>query len=58
MSEPIDQIKEILLNMLVTVKQLEELETYDDADYNDVLLDLRWNHRMLQNRLCNLQEEN
>ena len=56
MTEPINIIKNELLDILVTVKQLEELETYEDADYSDVISDFRWNHKMLRNRLCNLQE--
>ena len=35
--------------------ELTVLETFEGADYSDVVTDLKWNRIMLENRVKNLQ---
>ena len=49
------RIEHELLESLRVVRELKPLEDYRGADYSDVETDVRWNRRMLENRLKNLQ---
>lgn len=49
------KIEHELLESLRIVRELKPLEDYKGADYHDVLVDIKWNKVMLENRLKNLQ---
>ena len=52
----IQQLKDELLDIGATLRELEVLEDYTDADYSEVLMDMKWSHQQLKHRLLNLQE--
>ncbi len=51
----INQIKTIITGMVLTVIQLEEYETGENADYTGVIDELRWNQMVLDERLKSLK---
>ena len=55
MMTALKRIEHELLESLRVVRELKPLEDYKGADYSDVETDVRWNRRMLENRLKNLQ---
>ena len=52
----LQDLKDELLDTLITIRELEPLEDYDGASYADVLTEYKWNHQQLKHRLLNLQE--
>ena len=52
----LQDLKDELLDTLVTIRELEPLEDYNGASYADVLTEYKWNHQQLKHRLLNLQE--
>ena len=55
MTEPIKQLKHYNNRLTTVLNELTILEDYVDADYSDVVTDLAWNLRMLENRRETLQ---
>ena len=55
MTEPIKQLKHYNNRLTTVLNELAVLEDYKDADYSDVVTDLAWNLRMLENRRETLQ---
>jgi len=51
----ISEIRDELLDMLITLRELEVLEDYNDVDYSEVLTDIKWSHQMLKHRLETLR---
>ena len=49
------RIEHELLESLRVVRELKPLEDYKGADYSDVETDIKWNRRMLENRVKSLQ---
>lgn len=41
--------------MQITVRELQKLEDYDGASYDEVLMDTKWLHQQLKHRLTSLQ---
>jgi hypothetical protein len=50
----ISEIINELLSMICTMKQLDKVETYKDADYSEVIVDLKWSHQQCKHRLATL----
>jgi len=55
MTEPIKQLKHYNMRLTTVLNELAVLEDYKDADYSDVVTDIAWNLRMLENRRETLQ---
>ena len=52
---PIRQLQHECTEMMCVLRELAVLEDYCDADYSDVVTDVKWNRVMLENRLKNLR---
>lgn len=52
---PIKQLRYECQRISDALDELTVLETFEDADYSDVVTDLKWNRVMLENRVKNLQ---
>jgi hypothetical protein len=52
---PIKQLQHECTEMMCVLRELAVLEDYCDADYSDVVTDVKWNRVMLENRLKNLR---
>ena len=55
MTDPIKQLKHYNMRLTTVLNELEVLEDYEDADYTDVVTDVKWNVVMLENRRESLQ---
>ena len=55
MTEPIQVLKKYHSRMTTVLNELETLEDYENADYEDVLVDFRWVVMTLENRRESLQ---
>ena len=51
----ISEIKDELVDMLITLGELEVLEDFDGVDYSAVCDELKWSHQQLKHRLLSLQ---
>ena len=49
------ELKKYNARLTTVINELEELEDGVDADYTDVITDIRWNVLMLENRRESLQ---
>ena len=49
------ELKKYNARLTTVINELEELEDGVDADYTDVITDIRWNTIMLENRRDSLQ---
>ena len=58
MATQIQQLKDEALDLLITLRELEPLEDYSDADYDEVLTDVKWSHHQCRLRLGILKERN
>lgn len=56
MSTPIKKLKHYNMRLTTVLNELEALEDYDGADYSEVIPDIAWNLRMLENRRETLQK--
>ena len=52
---PIKQLRHECQLIDNALDELTVLETFEGADYSDVVTDLKWNRIMLENRVKNLQ---
>ena len=52
---PIKVLQHECNEMMSVLRELAVLEDYCDADYSDVVTDVKWNRVMLENRLKNLR---
>ena len=52
---PIKQLQHECNEMQIVLRELSVLEDYSDADYSDVVTDVKWNRVMLEDRLKNLR---
>ena len=55
MSDPIKKLKHYNARLTTVLNELAVLEDYKDADYSDVVTDIGWNVRMLEERREQLQ---
>ena len=55
MIKAIAELKKYNARLTTVINELEELEDGVDADYTDVVTDIRWNVLMLENRWGSLQ---
>ena len=55
MIKAIAELKKYNACLTTVINELEELEDGVDADYTDVITDIRWNVLMLENRRESLQ---
>ena len=55
MTSPIKQLQHYNMRLTTVLNELEVLEDYDGADYSDVVTDIGWNVRMLEQRREQLQ---
>ena len=53
--KPIKELKHYNNRLTTVLNELEVLEDYKNADYSDVLTDIKWNVHMLENRREQLQ---
>jgi hypothetical protein len=53
--KPIEELKLYNSRLTTVLNELEVLEDYEDADYTDVVTDVKWNVVMLENRRESLQ---
>ena len=56
MSNPIKQLQHYNMRLTTVLNELAVLEDYDGADYSDVVTDIGWNVRMLEQRRERLQK--
>lgn len=56
MTSQIQELKDEVLDLLITLRELEPLEDYDGVDYDEVLNDVKWSHHQCKIRLQNLVE--
>jgi hypothetical protein len=49
------KLKAYLIRLNTVVDELDKLEDFKDADYSDVVTDIGWNLRMLEQRREQLQ---
>jgi hypothetical protein len=52
----IEDLKNETLDMLITLRELEQLEDYDGVDYDEIVTDIKWGHHQCKIRLQNLME--
>ena len=52
---PIKVLQHECNEMQIVLRELSVLEDYSDADYSDVVTDVKWNRVMLEDRLKNLR---
>lgn len=50
----LENLKNELLDMVITIRQLEGVEDYCGADYSDIISDVRWSHHQCKSRLTDL----
>ena len=55
MTTPIKQLQHYNMRLTTVLNELAVLEDYEGADYSDVVTDIGWNLRMLENRRESLQ---
>ena len=55
MTAPIKKLKHYNMRLTTVLNELEALEDYDGADYSEVITDIAWNVRQLENRRETLQ---
>jgi hypothetical protein len=55
MSEPIKKLKHYNNRLTTVLNELAVLEDYENADYTDVVTDIAYSVRMLENRRETLQ---
>ena len=55
MTSPIKQLQHYNMRLTTVLNELAVLEDYDGADYSDVVTDIGWNLRMLEQRRESLQ---
>ena len=53
--KPIKELKLLNSRLTTVLNELEVLEDYENADYSDIVTDIRWNVVMLENRRETLQ---
>ena len=51
----IKELQQTVMEIKDVLNDLSVLETYEDADYTEVLYDLKWTKQGLQHRLTTLQ---
>ena len=55
MTDPIKQLKHYNMRLTTVLNELSVLEDYENADYSDVVTDIGYSLRMLENRRESLQ---
>ena len=55
MMNPIKEIRQECQLINEALDELTVLETFEGADYSDVVTDIRWNRVMLENRVKSLK---
>ena len=56
MDEQVKDVLNLAIDILCIARKLGEKETGENADYSDIITELRWNKVMLNNRLVDLNE--
>ena len=57
MTAPIKKLKHYNNRLATILNELEVLEDYENVDYSDVISEIAWNLRMLENRRETLQRK-
>ena len=55
MTSPIKQLQHYNMRLTTVLNELSVLEDFEGADYSDVVTDIGWNVRMLEQRREQLQ---
>jgi hypothetical protein len=56
MTSQIQELKDEVIDLLITLRELEPLEDYDGVDYDEIVTDIKWGHHQCKIRLQNLME--
>ena len=57
MTAPIKKLKHYNSRLTTILNELEVLEDYENVDYSDVISEIAWNVRQLENRRETLQRK-
>ena len=55
MTAPIKKLKHYNMRLTTVLNELEALEDYENVDYSDVISEIAWNVKQLENRRETLQ---